>query len=355
MNPKSHFKDKLSQVLFLEIKKENIKRLFNTEVNEDIYIPVKSSSIVNQVKTEKNVGKIPISFFIEGMFYVIGADEKFRFNDIYNNILINIEDSDKFIKGKIAENIKHKNYEDAYILLKGLSKTENNIEIYDKLLIVVDELRKLDKSYEDEELSLIEIVKKNKNYPMAYFYEAIIMREQGDFEKALFCINNYTENGGKESLEVTEFKESLKLIINYEKGKEILYDSPKEALSLLLPLVNEFGNDAILYYHIAVAYRILENYEKAIYYLNESMSIDSNIMEVINEFGINYASLGDYETAIAYLRRAFEATKSIEICTNLIMCYLNNNDIKNAKLHLEIAKKINPEDDVVVELDGIIK
>jgi tetratricopeptide (TPR) repeat protein len=355
MDIKSRFKDKLTQILFLEIKKENVKKLFCTEVKEDIYIPVKSSNILDKVKAEENLEQLPISFFIEGMFYVMGADDGFRFNKDYKNILINIENSHKFVKGKIAENIKGKNYEDAYILLKGLYNIENSTEIYDKLLIVVDELRKLDKTYSNEELEAIDKAKSNENYAMPYFYEALIRKEQGDFDKALFCINNYIAKGGDQSIDITEFKESLKLIINYEKGKEILYELPKEALSLFLPLLNEFGDDATLYYYIAIAYRLLENYEKAIYYLNESMSIDSNIVEVINELGINYASLGDYETAIAYLRKAFEATKSIEICTNLIMCYLNNNDMKNAKLHLEIAKKINSEDEIVLELNGVIK
>lgn len=355
MDIKSRFKDKLTQILFLEIKKENVKRLFDTQLNEDIYIPVKASNIVNKVKLKENIDELPVSLFIEGMFYVMGADKQFRFNNSYENILINIKNSSSFVKMKIAENVKNKNYEDAYILLRGLTKVENSREVNDKLLMVLDELRKLDKDYFNEELEVIEETKKDENYELPYFYESLIMKEKGDYNKALFCINNYITKGGEESLEVTEFKESLKLIINYENGKEILYESPKEALKLLLPLLDEFGDDAVLYYYIAVAYRMLENYEKAIYYLNESVSIDNNIVEVVNELGINYASLGDYKTAIAYLRKAFEVTKSVEICTNLIMCYLDSKDIKNAKLHLEIAKKLDPKDEVVIQLEGIIK
>ena len=71
--------------------------------------------------------------------------------------------------------------------------------------------------------------------------------------------------------------------------------------------------------------------KKAIYYLNDSLAISSDYVEVINELGINYACLGEYETAIKYFRTAFEVTKSIEICTNLIMCYLNIGDNKQAK------------------------
>lgn len=36
------------------------------------------------------------------------------------------------------------------------------------------------------------------------------------------------------------------------------------------------------------------------------------------------------------------------------MCYLNLNDIENAKLHLDIAKKLDPEDEIVKQLEAMI-
>ena len=36
------------------------------------------------------------------------------------------------------------------------------------------------------------------------------------------------------------------------------------------------------------------------------------------------------------------------------MCYLNLNDLENAKLHLDIAKNLNPEDEIVKQLDTMI-
>lgn len=354
MDVKSRFADKLSEILFLEVKKEKIKRIFNTEILEDIYLPVKSSNIVDNVKSQKDMDQIPLSFFIEGMVYILGADENFRFNNEYKTMLLNIKDAILFTKSKIALNVKEKKYEDAYILLKGLLNIDDSVEVYDKIIIMAEELRNKDKSYKEEELEIIEKAKVKEGYPLPYFYEAIIRREEGDFQKALFCINNYIAKGGEQTVEVTELKESLKLVIDYEMGKEILFEQPKEALKLLLPLLQDFGNDATLYYYIAVAYRILENFEKAIYYLNEALSIDSNIVEVVNELGINYASLGNFENAIAYLRKAFEVTKSVEICTNLIMCYLNSGDVESARKHLDIAKKLDPKDEIVVQLEGIM-
>lgn len=352
MTLNARFSEKLSKLLFLEVSRENIQNIFKVNINNNIYIPVMSYNIVNKVKFGEDLNKIPLSFFIEGMYYVLGADDEFKFSNEYINILSNIEDSDIFIKGKIGKCVKDKDYENAYIMLKGLSKIEDTKDIYDKIIVILESLRSKDSEYKNEELEIIEMVKnKYPDYALPYFYECIIRREENDYDKAFFCINSYIAKGGEQTAEVIELKDSLKLISDYEKGKEILNDDPTGALKLLIPLINEFGNDATLYYYIAVAYRMLENYEKAIYYLNESVDIDNNIVEVVNELGINYACIGDYDTAIAYLRKAFEVTKSVEVCTNLIMCYVNNNDIKNAKAHLEIAKKLNSQDEVVKEIE----
>lgn len=354
MDTKSRFSNELNKLLFLEMKKENIKKIFNIGILEDIYIPVKSSNIVDNIKQQKSMEQIPMSFFIEGMFYVMGADGNFRFNKEYKKMLSNIENSVIVVKSKIAKNVKERKLQDAFILLKGLLKIDDSIEVYDKAITIVEELRSKDKSFKDEELEVIESAKLKENYTLPYFYEAIIRREEGDYEKALFCINNYISRGGEQTLEITEFRESLKSIIEYEKAKELLYDEPNESLKILIPLLNQFSNDAAIYYYIAIAYRVLENHEKAIYYLNDALSINSNIVEVVNELGINYASLSDYEKAIAYFRKAFEVTKSIEICTNIIMCYLNSRDIKNAKNHLDIAKKLDPNDEIVIQLENVI-
>ena len=65
----------------------------------------------------------------------------------------------------------------------------------------------------------------------------------------------------------------------------------------------------MVYYYLGVAYRKLENYEKAIYYLNESLGRESGIYEVVVELGINYACINDFESAIKYLRRLLKLQK----------------------------------------------
>ncbi|MDF2505569.1 tetratricopeptide repeat protein [Clostridium sp.] len=356
MQTKLNFAEKVSKLIFLEFKKESIPKIFKIQVNENLYLPVRPLRVADKVKAGEKFEKIPVSFFIEGMFYVLGGDENFKFNNIYIDILnANKEEAVQYIKGIIFDEVKSGSYEDAYLIIKGLLKIENNEENYDKLFMILEKLRKIDKAFQEEELIMLSKAEKIEGYYKAYFNKAVIYYEQDKYEDAWFYINTYIEKSHDDSTEVLELKHVISNIREYEKGKALVYDKPKDALIYLIPLLDEFSNDAILNFNIAVAYRVLGNYEKAIYYLNEAVAIDSSIVEVINELGLNYAALNNFDVAIKYLRKAFEATKSIEVCTNLVMCYLNKGDTKQAKLHYDIAKKIDPKDEIVVQLSKVME
>lgn len=355
MDINARFKSKLSNLLFLEIEKKRGISIFKTNMNEDIYMPIATENVIQKVNNGEKVENIPIAFFIEGMFFVLGADKEFRFNEVYKKIIKNVPESVEFIKGRIAEKVKNKNYEDAYILLKGLNTVENSIEIYDKLIMLLENLKLSDKAYEEEELKIIDESKQIEDYANPYLYEAFIKKDKGDYDGALFCINTYTSKGGEETAEITEFKNSLKIVLNYDQAKKLVYEEPEKALAILIPLINELGNNSEIYYYIALGYRILENYDKAIYYLEKSLEIDNSYPEVFNELGINYASLENFESAVLYFRKVFEVTKSIEVCTNLVMCYLNIGNYDQAKMHLEIAKKLDSKDEIVIQLENMMK
>lgn len=354
MSIESYFADKLSNLLFLDVKKETISSLFNISLSEDLYMPIKSSQIIDSIKKGENVEDIPLIYFIEGMFYVLGLDPKFKFNIAYINILISKEGNLTFIKGKIYDAIKNQQLEDAYAMLKGLFKVETNADNLEKLLTLSEAISENNSLFKEEMIVLIEMGKQFENFSVPYLYEAQLYKKSGEYAKALNSINNYKARGGEETPELVELKNALQISASYDKGKELLYDNPKEALANLIPLLDQFQEDATLYYYVAVGYRLLQNYEKAIYYLATAMSLDNQLVDVVNELGLNYASLGDFNTAVNYFRKAFEATKSIEICTNLIMCYINLGDKKQAQLHIDIAKLINPNDEVIKDIEKIL-
>lgn len=355
MDINSFLKNKLASVLFLEVSKDAVKKVFNVQLDENICIPVQSHNLMDKVKGGNSFESIPGDLMVEGMFFVLGADEEFRYCSSYKKILQGIPKSVEFIKGVVYKYIKNEQLEDAYILMKGLLEIEENIENFDKIITLLENLRRENSMFKDEEMDILKRAEGVSGYARPFIYEAILNKEKGELEKSLLCLETYLSKGGEETTEITELKCSLKVSIDYERGKELVYSEPEEALKILIPLTDEFGDDAALFFYIAVGYRMLENYEKAIYYLLEALNIDSDLVEVVNELGINYASIGNYEEAVRYFRKAFEVTKNVEICTNLIMCYLNTGNMDMARRHLDIAVKLNPEDEIVKKLSVIIK
>jgi tetratricopeptide (TPR) repeat protein len=342
MDIKTYFSDKLDKFVFLKIN------------GEEAYLPVKSETIIDDIKESGGLEKIPFSYFLYGMFFMLGADDRFSYRDDYIRIINKTDGSIRFIKGKIADDIKQGNYEDGYILLKGLSQVEKSEDVFEKIIMVLEELRDRNPVFAEEEMAMLEKAKEIPGYEKPYFYEALLKRDIKDYYGAMEAISKYIEISRTSDKEVIGFMEDLSKSADYENGKELMYDDPKGALKLLIPLIEQFPEDATLLYYIGVCYRILENYEKSIYYLNQALELDNDLVQVVNELGINYAALGDFGAAVKYLRKAFEATKSVEICTNLVMCYLEMGKLEDAKAHLALAEKLDPDDEIVQELKKLI-
>lgn len=338
MDIKTYFADKLEKFVFLQIN------------GEKAYLPVKSDTIISDIKESGGLEKIPFSYFLYGMFFMLGADDRFLYRDDYIRIINKTDASTKFIKGKIAEEIKQGNYADGYILLKGLWQIEKSEDVFEKLIMVLEELRAKNPVFAEEELDMLEEAKEIPGYAKPYLYDALLKRERKAYEGALESINRYIEMTGTSDTEAVLFRDDLSNSADYEKGKELMHDDPKAALKLFIPLTEKFPEDANLLYYIGVCYRIQGDHEKSVYYLNQALELDNDLVQVVNELGINYASMGDFGTAVSYLRKAFEATKSVEICTNLIMCYLEMGKLEDAKSHLALAEKLDPEDEIVQEM-----
>lgn len=359
-NYKTMYKDKLSKLLFLEMNKEGFKRSLNIPEdvnfkNYDLYLPISSDYVVSNVNDEVKLSNLPIYYFVEGIFITFGADKNVKYNDDYGTILSYIPDAEECVKSLIADRIKKDRLEDAYLLLKGLYRYTREEEILTKLLAVGETIREKDSGFSEILLEDIEEFKeKFEKSPEPHLYNALILKDDGDYKGAEVEINEYINKGGKKTDEIDKIIGDITNISHFEKAVEYLKDEPKKAIELLLPLSEEFNENPLVYYYLGVGYRRIENYNKAIHYLNKSLTIESGSLETVNELGMNYACIGEYEEAIKYFRKAFEASKEVEICTNIVMCYINLGDKEQAKIHLELAKKIAPEDDIVVEIDQML-
>ncbi len=360
MNYKNMYKDVLGKMLFLEIDKKgfcnNIKIPDDIKLeNNDLYIPINSEYVTKNVNDDIKINNLPIYYFIEGMFIALGADSDFKYNKDYGCLLSYIDDSELCVKSIIADKVKKNNLAEAFILAKGLYKYNNEEEIMNAVLSIGETIREENRDFTDILLEEIDECKEkfDKN-PVPYLYSALIYRDDGDYKRAQVEIHEYLNRGGVKDEEINGIIEDINNISDYEKAIEVVNDDPNKALQLLLPLNEKFEDNPLIYYYIGVAYRKLENYDKAIYYLLESIQIESGILEVVNELGLNYACIGNYKEALECFEKAFEASKEVGICTNIVMCYVNLKNTDKAKEYLEKAKKIDQNDEVVIQLDAML-
>ncbi|MBQ6820047.1 MAG: tetratricopeptide repeat protein [Clostridium sp.] len=360
MDYSATFKEKLGKLLFLEIDKENFKKSIGipsyiTFSNDDLFLPISSEYITSNIQNEIRIKNLPIFYFIEGMFLAMGADDNLRFNNDYEVILSYIKDTDNCIKSLISNKIKEDKLVDGYLLLKGYYKFSKDIDVMKKLLLVGESIREKDSGFKNILLSDIEYCEKNLlKIPEMYLYKALIYKDEDNYKASKVYINEFINIGGKVTEEINGIIRDINNISDYEIAIEHLKDNPVKTIKILLKLAESFDKNPLIYYYLGVAYRKLENYEKAIYYLTESISRESGIYEVVVELGINYACINDFENAIKYFKKAFEVNKEVEVCTNIVMCYMNLNNYEEAKLHLEIAKKLNPQDEIVQDLEKIL-
>lgn len=360
MNHKTMYKDILGKMLFLEINKEGFLKSakipddINLE-NKDLYIPISSDYVTHNVKNEIKMHNLPIYYFIEGMFTALGADKNFKFNKDYGCILSYMDDSEICVKSIIAKKVKEDKLEEAYVLSKGLYRYNNEQEIMEAMLSIGETIREEHHDFVDLLLEDIEECKeKFHKSPVPYLYSALICRDDGDYQKAQVEIHEYLNKGGEKDDEIEAILKDIDNIGNYEKAVEMVKDNPAKAIEMLLPLNEQFEKNPLIYYYIAVCYRKLENYDKAIYYLLESINIESGILEVVNELGLNYACVGKYKEALECFEKAFAASNEVSICTNIVMCYMNLGDKNKAKEYLEKAKKIKSDDEVVQDIDRML-
>lgn len=355
------FKEKLSKLLFLEVDFEGFKKNVNIPSNiklknKDLYLPISSKYIASNANNKIKINNLPIYYFIEGMLMALGADKQLIYAEDYIIIFNNLIESEECGKALVASRIKEDNLLEGYLLVKGLYLATGSLEYYKKLLLIGEALREKDSGFSKILLEDINVGKEEfEEIAEPYLYNSIILRDSGDFKSAKIEIEEYIKYNGEVTEDIKQMINDIENVTSYELAIDLLDENTEKSIGIFLGLIDNFSENPLIYYYLGVAYRKLENYEKAIYYLDESLRLETGILEVVTELGINYACLKDFETAIKYFKKAFEASRDVAICTNLVMCYINLGDNNQAKLHYKIAKELDPEDEIVKELEKLIK
>lgn len=352
----NHLKSQLSKLIFLEINKEVLQDNFTIpelgKEGEELFLPLSPEYIAENIN-EDLTRNLPFGEFVKGMYYVSGADPEFQMVTLYRGILHALN-RESVIKGLVAKLLKEGRTEEALIYLLGMYTIHQEEEVLRNLLVLLEDLSVKQTMYQQALLKYADIAIE-RSLLEGYLFKGSALRFAGNFSQALFFIREYVRLGGEETKEISEEMEFLDRKARITEGEAILYENPQKFLELVLPLLNLEEDNPRLLLMIAIAYRILENHDKAIYYLNDALAVDQTYVDVLNELGINYAAIGNYEEAIRYFHKLFSEVRTIEILTNLIMCYINMGDLEQAKRHIEIGNLIDSEDEILLEIKAYMK
>ncbi|HSP46586.1 MAG TPA: tetratricopeptide repeat protein [Clostridiaceae bacterium] len=355
MNYRKNMKEKLAKLIFLELNKEFAEKSFQVsglkEMEEDIFLPLSPEYIAENISKDLT-RNLPMGEFIKGMYYCLGADPDFKYNAVYKRILASLRKGD-MVKGLVAKLLKEKKNEEALIYVLGLYEAEGEGEVLENALALLEEMAITNPDYIDALIEYADLAI-GKGILPGYLFKGSALRLKGDNTRALVFLKEYLVKGGVETLELTQEIDYIERRNLLKDAENILFDDPKGFLEMTLPILSTEEDNPKLLLQIAVAYRIMGNHEKAIYYLNDALAIDDGYLDVINELGINFAALGDYHRAIEYFRPLFEKVRTIEIVTNLIMCYINIGDLDMAKKHIEIAEVIDQDDEILKDIKKML-
>ncbi|HCW05456.1 MAG TPA: hypothetical protein DGK91_13635, partial [Clostridium sp.] len=84
---RSVLSSKLSNFIFLDINKDALQKIFNISLEDSVYLPIRANTIIDEVKLNNNLEEIPVKCFVEGMYFVIGCDEGFKYVNSYKAII----------------------------------------------------------------------------------------------------------------------------------------------------------------------------------------------------------------------------------------------------------------------------
>lgn len=346
-------KDRLSRLLFLEFDPEKAEELFqispSKEPREELYVPINPDYLIKKINNNEVPKDLPVAEFITGMAYALALDPEFKYAPQYRKMLKGYASSEAILKKKVAQLFGQKQKVEAYILLKGLYEVAGDEETENILLSAGEELALEDRDWLDEVLAFTDLAIANGN-KNGWLIKGSLEGVRGNEPASLAALKKYIELGGEETSELSTRIEELERDTKAEEAYAMLYEDPKGALKIFLELYNLEADNPKLVYSIAVAYRLLGNHEKAIFYLEDAQAVDPGFFDVLNELGLNFALLEDYKTALGYFKTVFEATHEFAPMTNLIIALFQVGETEEARALYEEALAMDPNDEILAEI-----
>jgi tetratricopeptide (TPR) repeat protein len=360
---KEYFKSKTGNVTFIELKDDITVDIKGYPINSYIPLPITTDNLVQELKEGKLEEEVKISHIIEGIIYLMGIDEEFKYMKDYKNILEAYSDKIKdYIFYRGIEFIGKNDYDNGAIYFRALKFIDpNSADGIFNYALALEEIAKGYFDNEDEKngleflnrstLELESILDIDSNYALAYYKLGYHYKYFEQYLKAQLIWKKYIPLD-KDEIRKQEIRDELEIIednVALESGLTYMsYNQFDKALDMFLKLLPKNKEWWELKYLIGGCYKELEEYEIAIKFFNESLELHKTESDVYNELGITLFIIGDIGKAIEVFTQGIEnISDDYKLLFNRGLGYLQLGELNNAYIDISSAWELNPHDENV--------
>lgn len=357
---KDYFKNKTESITFIELKEDITVEIKGYPINSNIPLPITTDILVQEMKEGNLEEEIKISHIIEGIIYLMGIDEEFKYMGDYKSILEAYSDKIKdyiFYRGIMF--VEKGDYDNGAIYFRALKFIDSNS--VDGIFNYALALEEIAKKYFDKEkeeigmafltgstLELESILDIDENYALAYYKLGYHYKHLEQYLKAQLIWRKYLALDN-DDLRMQEIRDELGIIednVSLESGLTYMsynqFDKAIDMFSKLLPRNNEWWE---LKYLLGACHKELSDYETAISLFYESLELHKTESDVYNELGITLFMTGDIPKAIEVFTEGIEnIVDDYKLLFNRGLGYLQLGEVDNAYIDINNAWELNPHD-----------
>lgn len=352
------FKEKLDEVVFIELKPDAVADINGQKLDPAIPLPVMVADVVDKVNGV-NASDITAANMIKGMGFIMSVDDEFPHKAYYQDILLAIDDKIGLFLLKHAFDLANQGERvNALIYFKAsLLFIDNEIDVLVNYGRCCVEL-----AYEKEEADMMfieeakevftSLIKKYPDHPHAYYHMGFVYSNVDEYKLAekMWIQAIKLDIGENEKHDIVKRLTDLNAKIKFEEGHTLILDGRvDEGLEILLTLEPEYLDWWNLMFFIGLGYRMNQDFDNALKYYAKVMELNTGHVETYNEIGLCYMTMGRYEEAIKAFKEASKMHRNnSEILCNLGIVYIQLGELDEAESVLMRAYKANPEDEITI-------
>lgn len=355
------FQSKTDNLTFIELKSDKNININGYILNSKIPMPILVDELINEIKERRAQESINFNSFVNGMIYSIGSAYDFKFNKDYIEILKAFSDKiEDYILINGIKFIEENNLDKGLVYLRALTNINRNnkLGLFNYGLGLEKKAQEFYKLNKEKEGNLFikeatacfeDVLSLDENFGPAYYKLGYHYLNSNQYLKSKFMWDKFLNITDDDNLKLEINENLIKINDNviYEEGcNEIFSGNPNLGLDKLLPLKEKYNKWWNLLFMIGLSYRQLGKYEEAIKEFKKVLEIAPNQVDTLNELGLCYANTGSYEMALEKFSTAIDLKEDYEIICNRGMTYLQLGNIDKAKLDIERAYELNPEDSI---------